>query len=189
MDTTEQKQKEEGTTQSVTTKSASPSERRRGNQDSSGRPRRGRGGGPQSRSDVDKRVISVRRVSRVVAGGRRFSLSVAVVVGDGRGKVGVGVGKGADMSIAIDKATHQARRRMVHVAATSDGGVPHPTQAKYCASVVLVRPGRGFVAGGAVRSVVELAGLRNVNAKILSRSKNHINNARAALRALASYSV
>ena len=146
----------------------------------SGRRRR-----PQ-KTDFDSRVISTRRVSRVVAGGRRFSLSVAVAVGNGKGGVGIGVSKGQDRAGAIEKAQNRAQKNMKQIFVTEEHGIPSEGIGKYCASVVHVRPSKGFVAGGAVRTVAELAGIKQINAKIQSRSKCHINNARAAILALRS---
>ena len=140
----------------------------------------------QQRSELDFRVLSARRVSRVVAGGRRFSLSVAVAVGNGKGEVGIGVSKGADMAIATEKAKHRAQKRMVQIPLTSEKGIPSEGVGKYCASVVHVRPARGFVAGSAVRTIAELAGIQAISAKIQSRSKNRINTAFATLKALSS---
>ena len=143
--------------------------------------RRGR---KQQKSEFQSRVLSARRVSRVVAGGRRFSLSVAVAVGNGTGKVGIGVSKGQDMASAMEKARHQAQKNVVQIAVTDKKGIPSDAVGKFCASVVQVRPAKGFVAGGAVRTIAELAGIQYINAKIQSRSKSHLNNARAALIAL-----
>ena len=142
------------------------------------------GRGRDRSNDFDKKVLSARRVSRVVAGGRRFSLSVAVAVGDKRGSVGIGTGKGPDMAIAMNKASAQAQKNMRKIPLTKEGSIPCDAQAKYCASVVVIRPADGFVAGGAVRTIAELAGIKKINAKLISRSKNHLNNARATLRAL-----
>ena len=138
----------------------------------------------RERSSVDMKLLSLRRVSRVVAGGRRFSVSVAVAVGDRQGRVGIGTGKGLDKPIAIEKATAQAQKNMVQVPVTKDGSIPCDATAKYCASIVSVQPSEGFVAGGAVRSIAELAGIKKINTKIISRSKNHLNNARATINAL-----
>ena len=140
--------------------------------------------GTKERSEFDKKVLSARRVTRVVSGGRRMSLAVAVVVGDRRGRVGIGTGKGADMAIATDKAVNSARKNMITLSLTKNHGIAHDVKAKYAASQVHLRPGQGFVAGGAVRIVADLAGIRNINAKILSRSKNHLNNAQATMKAL-----
>ena len=145
---------------------------------------RSRRGSEQPRSEFETRVLSTRRVARVVAGGRRFSLSVAVAAGNGKGKVGIGTGKGPDMAIAIEKAQNQARKRIVNVPITDNKSVPHEATGKFCASIVQLRPSKGFVAGGAVRTIAELAGIENLNAKIISRSKSHLNNAKATIKAL-----
>lgn len=136
--------------------------------------------------EFDQKIISIRRVARVVAGGRRFSFSVALVAGNRKGSVGVGLGKAGDTSIAIEKALRDAKKNMVTVSLTKHGSVPHESEAKYSASRVLVipAPGRGMVAGSSVRVVLELAGVKDVGAKIRSGSKNKINNARAAIEAL-----
>ena len=128
----------------------------------------------------------MRRVTRVVAGGRRFSFSVALVAGDKKGKVGIGTGKAGDTALAIDKAFRDAKKNMLVIKMTKKNSLPHDVQAKYASSVVMIMPapGRGMVAGGAVRSVLEYAGIRDVAGKILSRSKNGLNNARATMKAL-----
>ncbi len=138
--------------------------------------------------EFDQKIIGIRRVTRVVAGGRRMSFSVAVVAGNRKGKVGVGVGKAVDTALAIDKAFRDAKRNMVVVKSTKTNSIPHDVESKYSASRVLLIPakGRGIVAGGSVRTVVELAGLTDISGKLLSRSKNGINNARAAVKALSS---
>lgn len=145
----------------------------------------------RTRSEFEHRVIDVRRVARVVSGGRRFSFSVIVVAGDRKGRVGVGIGKAGDTAIAIDKALRDAKRRMLTLNLTHEHAVPHEVRAKYASAVVRIfpAPGKGgAIAGGAVRNVLELAGVRSTGAKILSRSKNKLNNARAAMRALAQLS-
>ncbi len=144
-----------------------------------------RRGTDKPKSEFDTRVLSARRVSRVVAGGRRFSLSVAVAVGNRKGKVGVGTGKGIDMAAAMEKARNQAQKNMVTVQVTDEKSIPSEAIGKYCASVVHIRPSQGFVAGGAVRIIADLAGVERINAKIQSRSKCHLNNARATLKAFA----
>lgn len=149
-------------------------------------PRRDRGG--EARSEFASKMIGIRRVARVMAGGRRFNFSVAIVLGDKKGRVGVGIGKAADTALAIDKASRAAKRNMIQLNLTKSRSIPHEVEAKYCASVVEIRPsaGRGLVAGSSVRTVLELAGVSDVTAKLLSRSKNSINNARAAIEALRS---
>ena len=139
------------------------------------------------KSAYDQRIISIRRVARVRAGGRRFSFSVALVAGDRKGSVAVGIGKGGDTALAIGKALNNAKKHMRKIHLTKDMRIPHDVEAKYAASRVLLfpAPGRGLTAGSSVRHVLELAGIRDVSAKLLSRSKNQLNNARAAAKALA----
>jgi len=121
-----------------------------------------------------------------MAGGRRFNFSAALVIGDKKGRVGVGLGKAADTAQAIDKATRAAKKNMLTLNLTKNRSLPHQIEAKFCASRIEIRPspGRGLVAGSSVRTVLELAGVSDVTAKILSRSHNPVNNARAAIEAL-----
>ncbi len=168
----------------------------RGGRDNRGGDRRGgprgrggdrRGNRPErERSEFAQKMIGIRRVARVMAGGRRFNFSVAIVLGDKKGRVGVGVGKAADTQLAIEKASRAAKRHMISLNLTKNRSIKHNVEAKYCASVVEIRPspGRGLVAGSSVRTVLELAGVSDVTAKLMSRSKNPINNARAAITAL-----
>lgn len=151
-------------------------------------PRRGGRREERPRSEFDQKIIAIRRVTRVVAGGRRMSFAVAVVAGNRKGKVGIGTGKSIDTSLAIDKAFRDAKKRMVSIPLTKTNSIPHDVKAKYSASVVSIIPsrGKGLVAGGAVRSVLELGGVTDVTAKLLSRSKNAINNAESAIKALQS---
>lgn len=181
----------------ATTQEKKPAEKQPASQDTRQQndrnDRRGRGGGKRRqrreerpRSEFDQKIIGIRRVTRVMGGGRRFSFSVCLVAGNRKGKVGVGVGKAGDTALAIEKAFRQAKRNMIDISLTEEKSIPHEVTQKYCASEVLLMPapGRGVKAGGAVRSVLELGGVSDVSAKILSRSKNHINNARVAIEAL-----
>jgi small subunit ribosomal protein S5 len=122
----------------------------------------------------------------VVAGGRRFAFSVALVAGNRKGSVGVGIGKAADTAAAIEKATKNAKKNMIKVVLTKDMMIPHEVMAKESSATVMIMPakGRGMVAGSSVRNVLELAGIKNVRAKIQSGSKNKLNNARATVKAL-----
>jgi small subunit ribosomal protein S5 len=152
-------------------------------------PRRARRGGrreERTRPEFDQKIVSIRRVTRVMAGGRRFSFSVSMVIGDKRGKVGVGVGKAADTQLAIEKAIHNAKKHMITVPMNKDHHIPHDVHVKYASSEVMIMPapGRGLVAGSSVRTVLELAGVKDVTAKLFSRSKNKLNNARATVEAL-----
>ncbi len=141
---------------------------------------------PRAKSEFDQKMINIRRVARVMAGGRRFSFSVAIIIGNKKGKVGVGLGKAGDTTLAIDKAVRDAKKRMITVPLTKSGSIAHETAAKYAASCVTLMPakGRGLVAGSSVRSVLELAGVTDVVGKLHSGSKNGLNNARSAIEAL-----
>ncbi len=152
-------------------------------------PRRERRGGRRDervRSEFDHKIISIRRVTRVMAGGRRFSFSVSMVIGNKKGKVGVGIGKAGDTQLAIEKAVRNARKNLIEVPMNKHMHIPHDVQTKLSSSEVMIMPapGRGLVAGSSVRTVLELAGVKDVTAKIFSRSKNKLNNARAAIAAL-----
>lgn len=142
----------------------------------------------KKKSDYNDRLLEVRRVTRVMAGGKRFSFRASVVVGDERGKVGFGIGKGLDVMTAIEKAKRQAEKNLVTVPLVEHRTIPHEIDAKYGAARVRMKParrGHGLIAGSAARAVLELAGVRDVSAKTTGRTKNKIANARAALAALA----
>lgn len=141
---------------------------------------------PRERSEFDQVTIDARRVARVMAGGRRFSFSLVVVIGDRKGRVGVGLGKGVDTALAIDKAVRDAKKNLFTVSRTASGSIPHDVKAKYASSTIEIIPseGRGLVAGTAVRTVLELAGVTDVVTKIHTRSKNKLTIARATVEAL-----
>lgn len=145
-----------------------------------------RGGGDERRSEFSQKMLGIRRVARVMAGGRRFNFSVCMVLGDKKGRVGVGLGKANDTALAIDKASRHAKKNMITLDLTKTNSIKHNIGSKFCASVIEIRPspGRGLVAGSSVRAVLEMAGITDVTAKVLSRSHNPINNARAAMEAL-----
>jgi small subunit ribosomal protein S5 len=140
----------------------------------------------RARQEFDNKVISVRRVTRVVSGGRRFSFSIAMVIGDRKGRVGVGIGKASDTPVAIDKAMRAAKKNLVKISLTNKNSIAHPVEAKYSSIRIslMPAPGKGVIAGSAVRVVLELAGISEVSSKILSRSKNKLNIARATIKAL-----
>ena len=146
----------------------------------------GRGRAPRERGEFEQVTIDARRVARVMAGGRRFNFSLVVVIGDKKGRVGVGLGKGIDTALAIDKATRDAKRHLITVVRTASGSIPHQVSMKYASSTVEIIPskGRGLVAGSAVRTVLDLAGVTDVVTKIHSRSKNKLTIARATVEAL-----
>lgn len=149
---------------------------------------RGRGGprAEKPKSEFDHKVVDVRRVTRVVSGGRRFSFSVTLILGDRKGRVGVGLGKAGDTSLAIDKAQRDAKKNMISLNLTKTGSIAHELEAKYGSSRLVIRPapGKGVVAGSSLRTVLVLGGVHDVTSKIYSRTKNKLNNARAAIVAL-----
>lgn len=164
---------------------------RRGPQGGNGRDRGGnrRPGGKRDdrpRSEFDQKTLLLRRVARVTAGGRRFSFSAAIVIGDRKGRVGVGIGKGGDTAGSIEKALRDAKKNMITVKTTKTMSIPHDVMAKESSGIVEIRPAplRGIVAGSAVKMVLELAGVKDVTAKIHSPSKNKLNIARATIKAL-----
>jgi len=141
----------------------------------------------KEKSEFDQVVLDVRRTARVVAGGRRFSFRVTAAVGNRNGKVGVGVGKGPDVTTAVDKAVYYAKKHLITVPITEKKTIPHEVAAKYGAAKVLLKPGsegKGLIAGGPVRVIAALAGIRNLTSKILGRTVNKVNNARATIEAL-----
>ena len=141
---------------------------------------------PRERGEFEQATIDARRVARVMAGGRRFNFSLVVVIGDKKGRVGVGLGKGIDTALAIDKATRDAKKHLYTVPRTASGSIPHQVSMKYASSTVEIIPskGRGLVAGSAVRTVLDLAGVTDVVTKIHTRSKNKLTIARATVGAL-----
>jgi small subunit ribosomal protein S5 len=149
-----------------------------------------RPGQERVKPEFDTKIIAIRRVTRVASGGRRFTFSVAVVSGDKKGRVGVGLGKAGDTSLAIDKATRNAKKNMIKVTLSPAMTIPHMVEAKYSSARVMIMParGRGVVAGSSVRNVIELAGIKDVCAKLMSGSKNKLNIARVAVRALSKLS-
>jgi small subunit ribosomal protein S5 len=158
----------------------------RGGADRSKNPRKPGHRDARPRNEFEQKMLNIRRVARVATGGRRFSFSVAIVAGDKKGKVGVGLGKANDTSLAIDKALRNAKKNMITVNTTKTMSIAHEVKAKYSSAVIVIRPapGRGVVAGSAVRNVLDLAGVKDITAKILSGSKNKLNIARAAIEAL-----
>lgn len=148
-------------------------------------PRRNNGPRDARDQEFEERVVEVARVTNVVKGGRRFSFSTLVVIGDKKGRVGYGHGKAKEVPDSIKKAIKDARRNLIKVPVI-DGTVPHISQAKFVSSNVLVKPapkGKGIIASGAVRSVVELAGYRDIVTKSLG-SSNKTNAVKATLKAL-----
>ncbi|THH39706.1 30S ribosomal protein S5 [Neolewinella litorea] len=144
---------------------------RRDNRDNRGRNNRG----DQHESDLKEKMVALNRVSKVTKGGRTFTFAAIVVVGDGKGKVGHGMGKARDISEAIQKATDVARKSMIKIPLYK-GTIPHEQLGKYGAGKVLLKPaseGTGVIAGGAMRAVLDIAGVHNVLAKSQGSSNPH----------------
>ncbi len=140
----------------------------------------------REKSEFDQKILDIRRTARVVAGGRRVSFRVTVAGGNRRGKVGVGLGKGPDVATAIEKAAYQARKYILEVPLDKET-IPQEIEGRFSAAYVILKPareGRGLVAGGPIRIIAELAGIKNLTAKILGRTVNKMNNARATMEAL-----
>ena len=138
-------------------------------------------------SEFEQRIIDLARVTRVMAGGKRMRFRACVAIGDGKGKVGWGVAKGADVAIAVNKAVFKAKKNMYKIRLV-DGTIPHKVEAKFKASKVMLKPaveGTGIIAGGAVRQVLELAGIPNIYGKLMG-ANNKISNLQATFKALKS---
>jgi len=135
--------------------------------------------------NLKDKVVFINRVAKVVKGGKRFNFCALVVVGDGLGWVGIGKGKAAEVPAAISKAVQQAKKSLVHIPLKAET-IPHEVHGTYCGEHVMLKPataGTGIIAGGAVRAVVELAGVHNIVAKTLGRG-NPFNTVKATLEGL-----
>lgn len=138
----------------------------------------------REKSEFDQKVVEVKRVTRVVAGGKRMRFRALVVIGDHKGRVGMGLKKGADVSESVNKAVNAAKKTLVSLPLVNET-IPHEVKVKYKSSSLMLRPakpGSGVIAGGAVRQVFELAGVKNVVSKMLG-SNNKVNNVKAVFEA------
>ena len=159
--------------------------RNQGSQGGNRGPRRGDRRDDRPKDDMEQRILEVARVTRVMAGGKRMNFRACVAIGDKKGNVGVGLGKGADVTMAVNKAVNRARKTMVNVPMIKET-IPHAITLKMGAAKLMFKPaqkGRGVIAGGVARVILELAGVKNVTSKALG-SKNKINNARCTIEAL-----
>lgn len=147
---------------------------------------RGRGKRPQREpQEFEQKILDLARVTRVTKGGKRMRFRTCLVIGDRKGRVGVGIAKGADVAISVEKAFRQAKKNMITVPIVNET-IPHETRYKFGAAQILIKPapeGTGLKSGGAVRVLLELAGVPNAVSKILG-GNNKINNARATMFAL-----
>jgi small subunit ribosomal protein S5 len=148
--------------------------------------RRGRPSFERPKPEFDQKMVSIRRVTRVVAGGRRMTFAVAIAIGDKKGSIGLGTGKGGDTAVAIAKALRQAKKNMFKIKTTKEMSIPHEVSAKFGSSKLTIMPnrGKGLVSGSTVRDILILGGIKNVTAKLHSGSKNKLNNARVAYKTL-----
>ena len=147
-------------------------------------------GKKREKPEFDQKVIDIARVTRVVKGGKRFSFRTVVVIGDRKGKVGVGVSKGPDMKSSTEKSYADAKKNMIKLSFTGNT-IPYMIDQKLGSSKIILKPaskGNGVVAGGAVRTVISLAGIKDISGKMLG-AKSKLNNARATIEALKQFSV
>jgi len=138
------------------------------------------------KSEYEERTIELRRVSRVVKGGKRFSFRSTIVLGNQKGKVGIGIAKGLDVAQAVEKAKNDAKKNIINLKLKGTT-IAHEVLAKYSAAQVLIRPakkGSGLKAGGSVRTVLMLSGVQDASAKCLGKTKNKLTNALATIEAL-----
>lgn len=141
----------------------------------------------QPESELNERVIAINRVSKTVKGGKRFRFSVLLAVGDGAGNVGIGMGKAREISEAVRKGMEEAKKEMIYMKHWGKT-IPHPIIGHYGSAAVLLRPaadGTGVIAGSVVRAIMELGGIQDVMTKVVGRTSNPINVARATLAAVA----
>ncbi len=177
---------EENSSSPSNTLSEKQKENRRGNRGGDKRGRRSDRRNQDRDSEWQERVIQIRRVSKTVKGGKKMSFRAIVVVGNEKGQVGVGVGKAGDVIGAVRKGVADGKKNLVRVPLTPSSSIPTLSNGRDGAASVLIRPaapGTGVIAGGSIRTVLELAGIKNVLAKRLG-SKTPLNNARAAMLAL-----
>ncbi len=149
-------------------------------------PRRHRGEANPKDREFEQKVVEISRVTRVVAGGKRMRFRATVVIGDGKGRVGYSIQKGADVSAAVGKASTAAKKRLVTIPRQGTT-IPHEVRVRFGAASVILKPapaGTGVIAGGAVRNVMELSGIKDVVGKMLG-SRNKLNNIKAVFAAIA----
>ena len=137
------------------------------------------------RDEFDQRLVDIARVTRVMAGGKRMRFRATVAIGDKKGKIGIGMAKGADVALAVNKAVNNAKKAMIEISIVNDT-IPHEIFHKFGAAKVLLKParqGRGVIAGGAIRMILELAGIKNVTSKNLG-TNNKVTISKCLIEAL-----
>lgn len=142
--------------------------------------------GDKPRDEFESKLLDLARISHTRAGGKKMRFRAVIIIGDKHGRVGLGIAKGADVQLAVEKATRLSKKNLIDVP-IADETIPHEVFAKFGAARILLKPqrkGRGLVAGGTVRVVCALAGIKNISSKILGTTGNKINNARATILAL-----
>lgn len=140
----------------------------------------------EKKDEFDSKLLDLARVTRMTAGGRRFRFRAGVIIGDKKGRVGFGIAKGMDVAKAIEKATRLAKKNLIRIPIVEDS-IPYQVEAKFGAAKILLKPqrkGRGLVAGGTVRIICSLAGIKNISSKVIGRTGSKINNAKATILAL-----
>lgn len=140
----------------------------------------------QVKDEFDSKLLDLARIAHTRAGGRKIRFRAVMITGNRKGKIGVAVAKGRDVALAIEKATRLSRKNFIEVPIVKET-IPYETSAKFGPAKILLRPqrkGRGLVAGGTVRVICALAGIKNISSKILGRTGNKLNNARATIAAL-----
>ncbi|MDD5606306.1 MAG: 30S ribosomal protein S5 [Candidatus Pacebacteria bacterium] len=140
----------------------------------------------EKKDEFESKMLDLTRTARMTAGGRRFGFRTVVIIGDKKGQVGLGMAKGVDVAQSIEKATKQAKKNIITIPIIKDT-IPYQTEAKFGAARVLLKPqttGRGLVAGGTIRIICTLAGIKNISSKILGKTNNKANNAKATIKAL-----
>jgi small subunit ribosomal protein S5 len=139
-----------------------------------------------SKKKYEEKIVQIKRVTKVVKGGKKMTFRAVVIIGDTKRKVGVGIGRADDVNLAIDKAVLNGKKNLINVPLTLKYSLPHVVNASYGACSIMLRPaglGTGVIAGGSVRTVLELAGIKNILAKQFG-SSNILNNAKATILAL-----
>lgn len=138
------------------------------------------------KDEFESKLLDLARVSHTRAGGKKMRFRAVIITGNKQGMVGLGIAKGSDVQLAVEKATRLSKKYLINVPMIEET-IPHEVYAKFGAAKILLRPqkkGRGLVAGGTVRVVCALAGIKNISSKILGTTGNKINNARATMLAL-----